>query len=120
MEDYAKVPLALVSSLWTMRGWTFIVWFACGGLIAPSLWAAYGYLLPNSYHFEGTTEFVLEFVFLVLLWPAALPTMMAMDFFGGSRAISTYIFGTLINVVWYALLGGLIWAATNIFLRRKH
>ena len=51
---------------------------------------------------------MLEFVFLVLLWPTALPTMMATDFFGGSKPISTYILGTLINVVWYPMLGRLI------------
>ena len=101
-----------------MRGWTFNVLFACGGLIAPSIWAAYRYLLPDVYRFEGTTEYLFEFVFLVLLWPTAIPTMMEMDI-EGSRPIIVYVFGTLMNVVCYAVLGGIIWAASDNYFRRK-
>src|SRR5690242_10109120 len=88
----------------------FIRYWALVGLIAPMIWGIISFL-PGRYPFESLAASKTFELFTVTLWPWFLITAIAPFFVPWPVAV--YVASSLINAVWYAAVGELLWMVVH-------
>ena len=85
----------------------FIPYCALVGLIAPMMWGVIS-LFPDRNPFASLAASKAFDLITVALWPWFLISATA-AFFGVLPAAVVYIASALINALWYAIVGQLLW-----------
>jgi hypothetical protein len=81
------------------------------GLIAPVMWGVVS-LFPDRYPFASLAASKTFDLVTVTLWPWFLISAMA-AFLGAVPAVVVYVASALINALWYAVVGQLLWIIVN-------
>jgi len=80
------------------------------GLVAPGMWGIIS-LFPDGYPFAPLAASKTFELFTVALWPWFLITEIAL--FVVPWPVLAYLASALINVVWYAIVGQLLWVTVH-------
>ena len=88
----------------------FIRYCALVGLIAPAMWGIIS-LFPDCYPFAPLVASKTFELITVALWPWFLITAIAP--FAVAQPLLVYVASALVNAIWYAIVGQLLWVTVH-------